>query len=70
MYRNNHVELQIDGPAIYRKMLDSIRDARERVYLETYIFADDEVGQTFASALKQGKERGLTVAIIYDSVGA
>jgi cardiolipin synthase A/B len=70
LYRNNCVELLIDGPATYRKMLDSIRDARELVYLETYIFADDEVGRTFASALKETKARGVTIAIIYDSVGS
>jgi cardiolipin synthase A/B len=70
LFRNNHVDLLIDGPATYRKMLDSIRDARELIYLETYIFADDEVGRKFASALREKRERGLTVAIIYDSVGS
>jgi cardiolipin synthase A/B len=70
LYRNNHVDLLIDGPATYRKMLDSIRAARELVYLETYIFSDDEVGRRFASALKERRERGLTIAIIYDSVGS
>jgi cardiolipin synthase A/B len=70
LYRDNRVELLIDGPATYRKMLDSIREARKLVYLETYIFADDGVGRTFASALEEAKERGVTVAIIYDSVGS
>lgn len=70
LYQGNKVELLIDGPATYRKMLDSIRDAREFIFLETYIFADDEVGRKFASALKEKREHGLTVAIIYDSVGS
>lgn len=70
LYRDNGVELLIDGPATYRRMLDSIRGARELVYLETYIFADDEVGRRFASALKERSKHGVTVAIIYDSVGS
>lgn len=70
LYRNNRVELLIDGPATYARMLESIHAAKETVYLETYIFADDEVGRKFASVLKEKARRGVAVAIIYDSIGS
>ena len=70
LYRNNHVELLIDGPATYKRMLECISAAREHVYLETYIFADDEVGRQFATLLKEKSRAGVTVGIIYDSIGS
>jgi cardiolipin synthase len=70
LYRNNHVELLIDGPATYKRMLQCISNARQQVYLETYIFADDEIGRQFASLLKEKSRAGVTVGIIYDSIGS
>jgi cardiolipin synthase len=70
LYRNNHVELLIDGPATYKRMLECIGAARQQVYLETYIFADDEIGRQFASLLKEKSRAGVTVGIIYDSIGS
>lgn len=70
LYRNNHVELLIDGPATYKRMLECIAAARQRIYLETYIFADDEIGRQFASLLKGKSREGVNVGIIYDSFGS
>jgi phosphatidylserine/phosphatidylglycerophosphate/cardiolipin synthase-like enzyme len=70
LYRNNHVELLIDGPATYKRMLECIAAARQRIYLETYIFADDEIGRQFAPLLKDKSREGVNVGIIYDSIGS
>ena len=47
--------LTIDGPELtggtYRRMLASIREARNLIYVETCIFAGDEVGRRFATTL-------------------
>ena len=51
-------------------MLESIRDARHVVLLETYIFADDEIGQKFAQQLIAKRQQGVQVRIIYDSLGS
>jgi cardiolipin synthase len=37
--------------------------------METYIFEDDEVGRKFAQELVAAAERGVTVNLVYDSVG-
>jgi cardiolipin synthase len=70
VYRNNHVELLIDGPATYKRMLECIAAARKQILLETYIFADDEVGRRFSCLLKKKSRCGVTVGIIYDSIGS
>jgi cardiolipin synthase len=51
-------------------MLEAIRSARRQVLLEMYWFDSDKTGQQFASALGQASERGVEVAVIYDSVGS
>jgi cardiolipin synthase len=47
----NKVTLLDDGPATMRAMMAAIRDARDHVNLETYIFEDDEVGRALAALL-------------------
>ena len=66
----NKVVLLDDGPATMRAMLAAIRSARHHINLETYIFEADEVGQGLADLLIQKKKAGVTVNLIYDSVGS
>lgn len=51
LYRDNAVELLVDGPAAYAVMLREIAGAKHHIHLETYIFNDDEIGRKFAYAL-------------------
>jgi cardiolipin synthase A/B len=66
----NRTTLLEDGPATYKSMFEAIRNARDHINLETYIFEDDEVGQRFADALIEKQSRGVQVNIIYDSLGS
>ncbi len=70
LYQDSQASLLIDGPKTYEAMLEAIRSARETVHLETYIFADDEIGQRFADALIERSRAGVTVRVIYDSIGS
>ena len=58
-----------DGERAFDAMLCAIAEAREQVLLEMYWFAADSIGQRFAEALTAAAERGVEVAVIYDSVG-
>ncbi len=69
MVGNNVVLLQ-DGPATYEAMFTAIRDAKDHINMETFIFEDDEVGNRFADALVEKQQQGMQVNLIYDSVGA
>jgi cardiolipin synthase len=70
LFLDNKVELLIDGPGTYSSMLDAIATAEDFIYLETYIFADDKVGRTFADALAARSREGITVRLIFDSIGS
>jgi cardiolipin synthase len=63
------VALLQDGNATYDAMFAAIRDARDHINLETYIFEADETGQRFSDALIAKQRQGVAVSIIYDSVG-
>jgi cardiolipin synthase len=65
----NKVTLLIDGPATYEAMFEAIQNAKDHINLETYIFADDEIGHLFADLLLQKQAEGVQVNLIYDSVG-
>jgi cardiolipin synthase len=62
--------LFVEPPAAFESMLADIRQARRRVWLEVYIFADDEVGHAFAEALKERARAGLDVRVLYDAFGS
>lgn len=66
----NKVSLLIDGPATYQRMFAAIRSAKNHINMETYIIEDDEVGNRFADALIEKRTQGVTVNLIYDSVGS
>ena len=65
----NRVRLLADGPSTYQAMLQSIRQARRYVHMETYIFDDDAEGARFADALIGARNRGAEVSLMVDAVG-
>ncbi len=67
--QGNRATLLIDGEATYRAMLKALREAKDHINLETYIFNDDEVGDQFAELLLKKRAEGLAVNLIYDGVG-
>jgi cardiolipin synthase A/B len=70
LYRDNAVELLLDGPETIDAMLEAIASAEHHVHFETYIFADDQVGTEFAEALAAKARAGVTVRVIYDGIGS
>src|SRR5205085_5299090 len=65
----NKLTLLQNGPATYAAMFAAIRQARDHINLETYIFDDDEAGQQFSDLLLERQAAGVQVNIIHDSVG-
>ena len=65
----NQVTLLFDGPQTMAAMLQAINGARNNINLETYIFDQDTMGMTFADALIAKQRAGVTVNVMYDSVG-
>ena len=67
---HNRFELFTEGDDLYRAMLADIVGARRSVDLESYIFADDEVGQRFAEALAERGRAGIRVRMHLDAAGS
>ncbi len=65
----NKVTLLIDGPGTYAAMFKAIENAKDHINLETYVFEDDEVGRRFADLLLKKQSEGVSVNLIYDSLG-
>ncbi len=63
------VQLYKDGEALHAAM-NAIREAKHRVCLESYIFADDDTGHSFADLLCQKAKSGVKVYVIFDSFGS
>jgi len=66
----NRVSLLIDGPQALGAIRKAIEGAQHSVHVETYIFADDEVGRAFSDLLIARRRDGLEVRVIYDAVGS
>jgi cardiolipin synthase len=62
--------LFVESGPLVAAMLEDIRAARSRVWLETYIFADDRAGRAIAEALAERARAGVAVRVLYDAVGS
>jgi cardiolipin synthase len=65
-----HAILYTEGDDLYAAMIDSIANARHEVGLESYLFADDEVGRRFADVLAKKASAGVRVRLLLDAEGS
>lgn len=65
----NKLTLLQNGPDTYAAMFAAIREARDSINLETYIFNDDATGAQFSELLLERQAAGVQVNIIHDSFG-
>ncbi|MGH2508155.1 MAG: phospholipase D-like domain-containing protein [Ktedonobacteraceae bacterium] len=63
----SRVQIYTYGEDLYTAMLEAIRQARERIFFETFIWKNDQVGQQFKLELQRAAERGVAVYVMYDS---
>jgi cardiolipin synthase len=66
----NKVQILKDGSEIFPEMLKAIKEAEETIHLETYIYRGDRIGWLFAEALAEKAREGVSVKLIYDSLGS
>ncbi len=62
--------LYVEFPPLLEAMLRDIQQARQRVWLETYIIHDDRAGQAIADALIERARLGVDVRLHYDTIGS
>jgi len=59
-----------EGDELYDAMLRDIGEARSAVRLESYLFADDEVGRPFVDLLCRKARQGVYVVVRVDTIGS
>jgi len=66
----NRLALLRNGEEFFPALVAAIDAAREEIFLETYIFADDEAGSLVADALARAAARGVATRLLIDGYGA
>lgn len=63
---NNRIGLLHCGAEYFPALIASFDAAKTEIYLETYIFADDDTGEKIKTALQRAARRGVVVHVITD----
>jgi cardiolipin synthase len=66
----NRLTLLRNGVEYFPALVQAIDAARNEIFLETYIFADDETGSLVADALARAAARGVAVRLLLDGFGS
>jgi cardiolipin synthase A/B len=66
---DNILQLYTHGVELYDAMLTAIEQARAAIYLETYIWKADALGERFKEALIRKAREGVAVYVVFDWFG-
>ena len=66
----NRITLLRSGGEYFPSLVHAIDTAEREVWLETYIYADDDVGGIVTAALVRAAQRGIIVRVLVDGWGA
>jgi cardiolipin synthase len=66
----HELTLFVEYRPLMAAMVEDIRSARDRVWLETYMFLDDVVGLEIADAMMERARSGADVRVLYDYIGS
>lgn len=67
---NNDIEIFTIGRDKFASLKRDLKEARNSIYLQYYIFSDDALGQEIANILIDKAKEGVEVKVIYDHVGS
>lgn len=67
---NNGIEVFTVGTEKFRRLKEDLRQARESIYVQYYIFMDDHIGHEIAEILKERARAGVEVKVMYDHIGS
>jgi cardiolipin synthase len=65
-----NVQLLWKSSESFKKIFDAVRDAKQFICLQFYIFRNDETGRELSELLKQKSQEGISVYILYDHFGS
>ena len=65
---DEHIKLYPDYGRLYEDMLAEIEQAEEYVFIETFIWQNDEVGKNFVDTLARKARAGVSVYAVFDEL--
>ena len=66
---NNQITLLRCGEEYFPALITAIENAKQTIYLQTYIYEVDKAGISIGNALKQAAQRGVSVNMLLDGFG-
>ncbi|WP_426103844.1 phospholipase D-like domain-containing protein [Massilia sp. TSP1-1-2] len=66
----NQVEVLLNGDQIFPSMLKAIREAKQTITFETYIYWSETIGKEFSDALIERARAGVKVHVLLDFIGS
>lgn len=70
MKENSPLSLFVDGKSFFPALLRAVDEAEKSIYINMFIWRDDEIGNVLAAALLRAMDRGVKVSISKDRYGA
>lgn len=67
---DNEAELLQNGEVFFPKLLDDLRNAKEHIHIEYYIFENNSIGLEIENILIEKAKEGVAVRFIYDDYGS
>lgn len=69
-FAGNRITLLNSNAEYFPALLAAIAEARQEIFLESYIFANDDTGRVVAATLAEAAHRGVRVHVLVDGFGA
>ena len=66
----SNLQLFFEGDDFFRAMISEFQSARRSIYIESYIFSNDRLGERVLTELGHAAKRGVDVRIIVDGIGS
>ncbi|NUQ24990.1 MAG: phospholipase [Saprospiraceae bacterium] len=66
----DEVQLVHSGDDYFNKLIKLIADAHRELHIQTYIFENDDTGNSIASELIKAAQRGVKIFVLLDSYGS
>jgi cardiolipin synthase len=63
------LELLVDGKEAFDRILEAVDFAKTSIYVQTYIWKDDGIGNQMATKLKDAADRGVEITVSKDVLG-
>ena len=66
----NVVKILVNGENKFPEVISALKEAKQHIHIEYYIYEDDDIGTTIGDILIQKAKEGVEVRFIYDDFGS